>query len=242
MFKFPNKKMNNLNPIWYFCFLIQGMFYFWWNFEFSISKMLIMGMSTIESIIYAIVFSKYQLTTIENKDQQLGFFSFFTQVIPGSILNFLIALPYWVLFSQTLAWSKTSNLEFFFGMGLMGFATFLATAKFFQLIAQMPRHENLNAINLASVLCWLGVFLMNLSIGNRFTIFSPILNYFSLRWALGRGILFDAKGVHDFAMVQLPMPEILSPAGGADSQGMQGSQGNVKQTQQFAGGKKKQKA
>jgi steroid 5-alpha reductase family enzyme len=140
---------------------------------------------------------RYQLFLRDKLGNHLSWLSLFIVFIPQMIANWLIGLSIFT-FQVSKDTSKISNFYFLLGVCTMMMGTFIESLADIQLyffkqdkrnegkimdrgLWKYSRHPNY----FGECLFWWGVFLVNLSIGFRVTIFAPILMHLITRFFTG---------------------------------------------------------
>jgi len=156
---------------------------------------------------------RYQVLLRDKLGNHLTWLSLFIIFIPQMICNFLIGLSIFTF--QAAKDAKISNFYFLLGAGTMMFGTLIESLADIQLylfrqdkrnegkimnrgLWKFSRHPNY----FGECLFWWGVFLCNLSIGFRVTIFAPIFMHLIVRFF--SGVPFTEKSMEsEFGTIKM---------------------------------------
>jgi len=140
---------------------------------------------------------RYELVLRNKLGNHLTYLSLFIIFMPQMVANFCIGLSLFT-FQVAKDTSKISNFYFLFGALTMMMGTFIESLADIQLyyfkqdkrnegkimdrgLWKYSRHPNY----FGECLFWFGVWIVNLSIGVRFTLYVPVLMYFITRYLTG---------------------------------------------------------
>ena len=192
MFGYPKRAINANNPIWHISLIFQHLIYLNESRTYTRYKHVLLFMFVIERVIYVIVYNKY--ANVHERILNLQkYYSLLVNVIPYSVSNFLIAIPFFVFYSNQATPDKTSDILFYLGFAVYALAVIIAIYKFLHILIKRPSATNLNAIILSDVVSMIGLFIINSSLGKFATIICAFINYVSIRVSLGRSIFYKGK-------------------------------------------------